>query len=83
MKLDLLGAVKAHALGEIARHKANVLVYLVNPAGIGEHSDITSAVEAELDMIAKYEDRLTVIQKRFTESQPPQPPQEPTNDIED
>ena len=40
----LLKALLAHATGEIAKHKANVEVYLTNPAGIGEHSDITEAI---------------------------------------
>ena len=44
MREQLLSAVKAHAQGEIAKHRANVNVYLEHPAGIGEHSDITEAV---------------------------------------
>ena len=40
MREQLLSAVKAHAQGEIAKHRANVNVYLEHPAGIGEHSDI-------------------------------------------
>jgi len=38
---------------------------LTNPAGIGEHSDIMDAVENELNMIAKYQDQIDVIQKYF------------------
>ena len=52
MREQLLSAVKAHAQGEIAKHKANVNVYLEHPAGIGEHSDITEAIQVELDKIA-------------------------------
>ena len=43
----------AHAQGDIAKHKANVEIYLEHPAGIGEHSNIVEAIEQELDMIAK------------------------------
>ena len=43
MKDQLVRAMLAHAHGEIEKHKANVEVYLTNPAGIGEHSDITEA----------------------------------------
>ena len=32
MREQLLSAVKAHAQGEIAKHKANVNVYLEHPA---------------------------------------------------
>ena len=35
MREQLLRAVLAHAQGEIAKHRANVEVYLEHPAGIG------------------------------------------------
>ena len=65
MREQLIKALLAHAQGDIAKHKANVEVYLTNPAGIGEHSNIVEAIEEELDMIAKYEDQVQVIQKYF------------------
>ena len=61
----LLNAVRKHAEGHIAKHKANVLVYLNNPAGIGEHSDIIEAIEVELEQIAKYQDQLDVLDTHF------------------
>jgi hypothetical protein len=61
----LLDAVRKHAEGHIAKHKANVLVYLNNPAGIGEHSDIIEAIELELEHIAKYQDQIDVLDKHF------------------
>ena len=63
MRDQLLRAVSAHANGEIAKHKANVEVYLEHPMGIGEHSDITEAIETELNIIAKYKDQIDVINK--------------------
>ena len=63
MREQLLRAVLAHAQGEIAKHKANVQVYLEHPAGIGEHSDITEAIQQELDKIATWHDQIEVIQK--------------------
>ena len=72
MKEQLLKAVLAHANGEIAKHRANVNVYLEHPAGIGEHSDITEAIETELNIIAKYQDQVDVINKYFKKkSEPP------------
>jgi hypothetical protein len=41
----------------------NVEVYLTNPVGIGEHPDVMEAIEQELNMIAKYEDQVSVIKK--------------------
>ena len=66
MREQLLSAVKAHAQGEIAKHRANVNVYLEHPAGIGEHSDITEAVIAELDKMAAADDRLEMLDKYFS-----------------
>ena len=40
-------------------------VYLEHPVGIGEHSDISEAIQCELDKIARYDDQLEVINKYF------------------
>ncbi len=61
----MISALLAHAQGDIQKHKMNVEVYLNNPVGIGEHSDIMEAIENELNMIAKYEDQVMVIKKHF------------------
>ena len=63
----LLEAAKKQAEGEIAVHIANIKVYQTMPAGIGEHSDITEAVIAELDKLAAADDRLEMLNKYFTE----------------
>jgi|TARA_E500000331_G_scaffold186017_2_gene179011 hypothetical protein len=65
MKDKMVNALIAHAKGDIEKHKMNVEVYLNNPAGIGEHSDILEAIENELNMIAKYEDQVEVLNKYF------------------
>ena len=65
MREQLIKALLAHAQGDIAKHKANIEVYLANPVGIGEHSNIVEAIETELDMIAKYQDQIDVIHKYF------------------
>ena len=65
MREILIRAVLAHAHGEIEKHKANVNVYPENPAGIGEHSDITEAIQTELDHISRYHDQVEVINKYF------------------
>tara|TARA_R100001509_G_C4685813_1_gene155125 strand:+ start:105 stop:314 length:210 start_codon:yes stop_codon:yes gene_type:complete len=65
MREKMIAALLAHAQGDIQKHKMNVEVYLNNPVGIGEHSDIMEAIENELNMIAKYEDQVTVIKKHF------------------
>ena len=61
----MISALLAHAQGDIQKHKMNVEVYLTSPVGIGEHSNVMEAIEEELNMIAKYEDQITVIKKHF------------------
>ena len=61
----LILAAKKQAEGEIEVHKANIKVYQTMPAGIGEHSDVTEAVIAELDKLASAHDRLEMINKYF------------------
>ena len=59
----IIKALLAHANGEIQKHLANVEIYLNNPVGIGEHSDITGAIQDELDKIARCEDQISIINK--------------------
>jgi len=65
MRKQLLNALMAHAQGEIAMHRANVEVYLTNPVGIGEHPDVTQAIQEELDKIARWHDQIEVINTYF------------------
>jgi len=65
MRLQLIEALKAHANGHIAKHKANVEVYMNNPVGVGEHPDIIEAIEQELDEIARYDDQVEMLNKYF------------------
>ena len=65
MRDQLLEAFVSHARGHVAKHKANVEVYLANPAGIGEHSDIIEAIEIEVKQIAEYDDMLEMVEKYF------------------
>tara|TARA_B100000508_G_scaffold29635_1_gene22421 strand:+ start:183 stop:392 length:210 start_codon:yes stop_codon:yes gene_type:complete len=65
MREKMISALLAHAQGDIQKHKMNVEVYLSNPVGIGEHSNVMEAIEEELNMIAKYEDQVSVIKKHF------------------
>ena len=65
MREKLIKALLAHAKGDIQKHVANVEVYLENPAGIGEHSDIVESIEKEIDIIAKYHDQIEVIKTYF------------------
>jgi len=67
LRAKIIEALSADAQGNIAKAKANVEVYLHQPVGIGEHPDVLSAIQDQLDIIAHEEERLEVIQKHFTE----------------
>ena len=65
LRETILNAALEQARGEAAVAKTNIEVYLANPAGIGEHSDIVEAVIAELDKLASADDRIEMIGKYF------------------
>ena len=67
MRREMLEALKALAIGNIKKAKMNIEVYLANPVGIGEHPDVLGAVQDQIDLIAKEEERLEVIEKYFEE----------------
>ena len=63
MKDQIIKSLISHAYGEINYHKSNVEIYLSNPVGIGEHSDVLGSITNELNEIAKYHDQIEVIEK--------------------
>lgn len=67
MRKKILEAARGHAWAHIQKHITNVEVYLTNPVGVGEHSDIMDTIEKELDEIAKYQDHIDILDKYFKE----------------
>ena len=65
MRREMLEALKALAIGNIKKAKMNVEIYLKNPVGIGEHPDVLAALQDQIDLIAKEEERLEVIKRYF------------------
>ena len=63
MKEEIIRALIAQAHGNIKLHKTNINVYLSNPAGIGEHSDILEAIQGELDKISIHRDRIEILEE--------------------
>ena len=53
--------------GEISAHKINVEIMLENTVGVGDHPNITETIEQELEIISKYDDKLNVLRKYFTD----------------
>ena len=65
MRREILEALKALAIGNIKKAKMNIEVYLVNPVGIGEHSDIVEATQKELSTMGHASERLEMLSKHF------------------
>jgi len=61
MKDQLIKAMRMHAEGELERAKTNVMVYMNQSVGIGEHSDIVEAMQEELDKMAMHTDRIEML----------------------
>ena len=58
MRKEIIEAVRKHAEGHIAKHKANVEVLMQKPVGVAEHPDTLETIEKELAIIATYDDQL-------------------------
>ena len=67
MKEQLVKAARMHAEGELERAKTNILVYMNQSVGIGEHSDIVEAIQHELDVMAAASDRIEMLDIHFSQ----------------
>ena len=58
-QLNKAGLMHANGVQELA--KTNILVDMKRSVGIGEHSDIVEAIQAELDKMAQAQDRIDMM----------------------
>jgi len=65
MRQQIIEAIRKHAEGHIAKHVANVEVYLENAVGVGEHTDILESIEQELSVIETYHAQLELLDTYF------------------
>ena len=61
---ELLEALEIQYRGNIASARANVRVYLENPAGIGEHPDVVQAIDTQIAIIADNQEKLEILNSR-------------------
>ena len=57
----MLRALQAKYQGEKDYHKANIDIYLSNPAGIGEHPDVLAAVDAEIELMVAADEKINLL----------------------
>ena len=65
LREDILKNQITYYNGLIAKHQQNVEIYLNHPVGIGEHSDVMSAIETEITAIAQAHEKIEVINHYF------------------
>lgn len=63
MKEMFIAALKSYYVGNINKHLSNVEVYMRNPTGVGEHSDVIETIDKEMDKLAMYDDKLNMVVK--------------------
>lgn len=64
-KYEILKALRKRYEADVAAAVANIEVYNNNPAGIGEHSDIVSAVDCEVVKLTDAVDKLETLKEFF------------------
>ena len=62
---DILKNQIAYYNGLIAKHSQNVEIYLNQPVGIGEHSDVMAAIDTEINAIAQAYEKIGIIDSYF------------------
>ena len=65
LRSQIIDSLRAEAEGNINKAKTNIEIYLHNPVGIGEHPDVLAAIQDQVDLIAKEEERIQVLDKHF------------------
>jgi|TARA_Y100000385_G_scaffold233226_1_gene245967 hypothetical protein len=66
MRTDLIKASELHFKAHIEKHRINVENLLENGVGVAEHPDIMETIEKELEIMAEYDDKLSILNKYFT-----------------
>ena len=62
---EILKNQKTYYNGLIAKHQQNVEIYLNQPVGIGEHSDVMAAIDTEINAIAQAHEKIGIIDSYF------------------
>jgi len=62
MDKELLNALYTFYEGNIAKAQANLMVYLDNPAGIGEHPDVIEAMDSQIALMVENQDKRDAVE---------------------
>ncbi len=70
MREIIIQALRDYYHGEIAKHKANVEIFLANNAGVGDHPDVIETIDKLVGEIAEYDDKLVALDSHFNTTAP-------------
>jgi hypothetical protein len=62
MRDRIFTALKLVYQGQIAEAEANIHIYLRNPVGIGEHSEIVAEVDKQIEKAAQAQEKLDFLE---------------------
>jgi ribosomal protein S3 len=65
LREEMINAALKHAEAHIEKHRMNVEIYLTNPVGVGEHSEVMDEIEKQLDEMARYQDHVDILKSYF------------------
>jgi len=65
LREQMINAALKHAEAHIEKHRMNVEIYLTNPVGVGEHSEVMDEIEKQLDEMARYQDHVDILKSYF------------------
>lgn len=65
LREQMINAALKHAEAHIEKHRMNVEIYLTNPVGVGEHSEVMDEIEKQLDEMARYQDHIDILENYF------------------
>ena len=61
---ELIEALSNQYRGNIQAARANVRVYLENPAGVAEHPGIIDSIDSQIQIIADNQEKLDILNSR-------------------
>ena len=65
LREQMIHAAIKHAEAHIEKHRMNIEIYLTNPVGVGEHSEVMEEIEKQLDEMARYQDHIDILDTYF------------------
>ena len=65
LREQMINATRQHAKAHIEKHRMNIEIYLTNPVGVGEHSEVMEEIEKQLDEMARYQDHVDILDNYF------------------